>query len=289
MLRAIQILGCSSGFISQRLKKPHSGNGFSLIHSKRSYSSTSLSLRPFWAPKSRSFRVIRMLSTQSESNSDAPSSSSYSVAVHSAGNVHKIKFCQWCGGLAKHEIPDGEEKIRAICTICGKIAYQNPKMVVGCLIEHDRKILLCKRNIEPSYGLWTLPAGYLEIGESATEGAIRETWEEAGAEVEVVSPFAQLDIPLIGQTYIIFLAKLKKPQFSPGPESSECCLFELDNIPFDSLAFSSIFVTLNLYIEDVKSGKIKFHYGIINKRSDMRLIALLLLVQCIIVCKGSDF
>ncbi|XVF75912.1 hypothetical protein PTKIN_Ptkin13bG0224900 [Pterospermum kingtungense] len=280
MLKAIQVLGCSSGFISQRLKKSHSGNGFSLISPNRSYSSTSSSLHSFLALKSRSSRVIRMFSTQSNSSSDAPSSSSSSsVSVHSAGNVHKIKFCQWCGGPAKHEIPDGEEKIRAICTLCGKIAYQNPKMVVGCLIEHDRKILLCKRNIEPSYGLWTLPAGYLEIGESAAVGAIRETWEEAGAEVEVVSPFAQLDIPLIGQTYIMFLAKLKKPHFSPGPESSECCLFELDDIPFDSLAFSSIFVTLNLYIEDVKSGKLKFHYGTINKRlgtgpSDIRAFTL---------------
>ncbi|KAK8363577.1 hypothetical protein V6Z12_A03G171500 [Gossypium hirsutum] len=148
-------------------------------------------------------------------------------------------------------------------------------MVMGCLIEHDRKILLCKRNIEPSFGLWTLPAGYLEIGESAAEGAIRETWEEAGVEVEVISPFAQLDIPLIGQTYVIFLAKLKKPQFSPGLESSECCLFELNDIPFDSLAFSSIFFTLNLYIEDVKSGKVKFHYGTINKRLSVLLLLLL--------------
>ncbi|KAL4297895.1 hypothetical protein GQ457_12G013280 [Hibiscus cannabinus] len=270
MIKAFQILGFSSGFISisHRLKKPHSAHGFSLFSSKLSHNST---------PKSPSFRLIQMFSTQSQSNSDSPSSSS--VSVHSAGSVHRIKFCQWCGGPAKHEIPDGEEKIRAICTLCGKIAYQNPKMVVGCLIEHDRKILLCKRNIEPSFGLWTLPAGYLEIGESAADGAIRETWEEAGAEVEVISPFAQLDIPLIGQTYVIFLAKLKKPQFSAGPESSECCLFELDNIPFDSLAFSSIFVTLNLYIEDVKSGKVKFHYGTINKRlgtgpSDIRAFTL---------------
>lgn len=156
--------------------------------------------------------------------------------------------------------------MRAICTVCGKITYQNPKMVVGCLIEQDNKVLLCKRKIQPSYGLWTLPAGFLEIGESAAEGAIRETWEEANAEVEVLSPFAQLDIPLIGQTYVIFLAKLKKPHFSPGPESSECQLFSLDNIPFNSLAFSSMFVTLNLYIEDVKAGKPKFHYGTIKKR-----------------------
>uniref|UniRef100_A0A803LFR8 Nudix hydrolase domain-containing protein n=1 Tax=Chenopodium quinoa TaxID=63459 RepID=A0A803LFR8_CHEQI len=151
--------------------------------------------------------------------------------------------------------------MRAICTVCGKIDYQNPKMVVGCLIEHENKILLCKRNIQPSYGRWTLPAGFMEMGESAAEGAIRETQEEAGAEVEVLSPFAQLDIPLIGQTYIIFLAKLKKPHFSPGPESIECKLFELSEIPFDSLAFSSMLVTLKLYIEDMRAGKPKFHYG----------------------------
>ncbi|RYQ88700.1 hypothetical protein Ahy_B09g095739 isoform C [Arachis hypogaea] len=132
-------------------------------------------------------------------------------------------------------------------------------MVVGCLIEHDNKVLLCKRKIEPSYGLWTLPAGYLEIGESAMEGAIRETREEANADVEVISPFVQLDIPLIGQ--------LKKPHFSPGPESSECKLFSLDEIPFSSLSFSSMVVTLNLYVEDMKAGrKPKFHYGTINKR-----------------------
>ncbi|KAK7278818.1 hypothetical protein RJT34_23856 [Clitoria ternatea] len=189
-----------------------------------------------------------------------------SSSDYSPGNVQSIKFCQWCGGTTKHEIPEGEERLRAICASCGKIAYQNPKMVVGCLIEHDNKILLCKRNIEPSFGLWTLPAGYLEIGESAMEGAIRETREEANADVEVISPFAQLDIPLIGQTYVIFLARLKKPHFSPGPESSECQLFSLDEIPFDSLSFSSMVVTLSLYVEDMKTGKPKFHYGTINKR-----------------------
>ncbi|KAL9237792.1 hypothetical protein vseg_012297 [Gypsophila vaccaria] len=204
----------------------------------------------------------RMSSTRSESNSVAPPSSSSISSV----NIRKVKFCQNCGGPTKHEIPDGDEKLRAICTLCGNIAYQNPKMVVGCLIEHENKILLCKRNIQPSHGRWTLPAGYMEMGESAAEGAIRETQEEAGADVEVVSPFAQLDIPLIGQTYVIFLAKLKTPQFSPGVESMECRLFALDEIPFDSLAFSSMVVTLKLYIEDLKDGKPKFHYGTINKR-----------------------
>ncbi|XP_062168066.1 nudix hydrolase 23, chloroplastic isoform X2 [Alnus glutinosa] len=275
MLKAIQILGCcSSGFVW----KPRSSGGLSFIsvsakpltYSLSSGRATRMdsSFLPEFSPRrTRSLRAFRASSARSESNPDGRNASSSSVAVQSsAGNVRKINFCQWCGGPTKHEIPDGEEKMRPICTVCGKIAYQNPKMVVGCLVEHDNKVLLCKRNIQPSFGLWTLPAGYMEIGESAAEGAIRETWEEANAEVEVLSPFAQLDIPLIGQTYIIFLANLKKPQFSPGPESSECQLFALDDIPFNSLAFSSMLVTLNLYVEDVKAGKPKFHYGTINKR-----------------------
>ncbi|KAF9587661.1 hypothetical protein IFM89_004493 [Coptis chinensis] len=96
--------------------------------------------------------------------------------------IKNISFCQWCGATTKQDIPDGDDKPRAICTSCGKVTYQNPKMVTGCLVEHDGKVLLCKRKIPPSYGLWTLPAGYMEMGESAVEGATRETWEEAGAE-----------------------------------------------------------------------------------------------------------
>ncbi|KAI4364006.1 hypothetical protein MLD38_020152 [Melastoma candidum] len=235
------------------------------------------------SPKIRLSGAIRVSFVRSSSESLSPpnrdSAGTAPIPGGSSGIVRRISFCQWCGGKTKHEVPDGEEKMRAICTLCGKIAYQNPKMVVGCLIEHEEKVLLCKRNIEPSFGLWTLPAGYMEIGESAAEGAIRETWEEAGAEVEVISPFAQLDIPRIGQTYIIFLARMQKPHFSPGPESSDCQLFSLSDIPFDSLAFSSIFVTLKLYIEDVKIGRPRFHYGIINKRpgsspSDMRAFKL---------------
>ncbi|XP_004304359.1 PREDICTED: nudix hydrolase 23, chloroplastic-like [Fragaria vesca subsp. vesca] len=266
MLKTIQILGCSSGLVKpQTTRTTCCRLSFisSLSTKPFSYSFSSLRathlLFPEHSARRTRFRAFSMSSAHSGSTPSAPSSSSPTV-VQSVGNARKINFCQWCGGATKHEIPDGEEKVRAICTVCDRIAYENPKMVVGCLIEHDNMVLLCKRNIQPSYGLWTLPAGYLEIGESAAEGAIRETWEEACAEVEVVSPFAQLDIPLIGQTYVIFLARLKKPQFSPGPESSECRLFALDDIPFDSLSFSS------MYIEDVKAGKLKFHYGTINKR-----------------------
>ncbi|XP_068640181.1 nudix hydrolase 23, chloroplastic-like [Aristolochia californica] len=230
------------------------------------FSPPAVSLQP-----SNCFRGLKMSAGRSESNPDADvaSSSSYnssSAVLASTAHKSKVNFCQSCGGPTKHVMPEGEEKMRAVCSLCGKIYYENPKMVVGCLVEHNNKVLLCKRRIQPSYGLWTLPAGYQEIGESAAEGATRETFEEACAEVEVVSPFAQLDIPRIGQSYIIFRAKLKKPQFSPGPESLECALFSLDEIPFDSLAFSSIYVTLKMYIEDVKAGVFKFHYCTINKR-----------------------
>ncbi|XP_044501865.1 nudix hydrolase 23, chloroplastic [Mangifera indica] len=262
MLKAIQILGSSTGFVSQIWRKTHNPLAFS----SPTGTITRLATPPFSPRGTRCFIANRVFATGSKSESNPEAVSSSQVSVQSAGYARKINFCQWCGGPTKYDIPDGEERMRAICTVCGKIAYQNPKMVVGCLIEHDKKVLLCKRNIEPSHGLWTLPAGYMEIGESAAEGAIRETWEEAGAEVEVMSPFAQLDIPLIGQIYIIFLAKLKKPHFSPGLESSECRLFPLDDIPFDSLAFSSIFVTLSLYIDDIRTGKLNFHYGTINKR-----------------------
>ncbi|KMT15304.1 hypothetical protein BVRB_3g060130 [Beta vulgaris subsp. vulgaris] len=249
----------SSVFLANQIKFQHRRFFIISLSTTTNFPKSNLS-----TSKTHRFRPFRIMSTtRSDSNLSASSSSDSAI---SSGSFRKVNFCQWCGGPTKHEVPDGDEKMRSVCTSCGKIAYQNPKMVVGCLIEHENKILLCKRNIQPSHGRWTLPAGFMEMGESAAEGAIRETQEEAGAEVEVLSPFTQLDIPLIGQTYIIFLAKLKKPHFSPGPESIECRLFELDEIPFDSLAFSSMLVTLKLYIEDMKDGKPKFHYGTINKR-----------------------
>uniref|UniRef100_A0ACD5XTC5 Uncharacterized protein n=1 Tax=Avena sativa TaxID=4498 RepID=A0ACD5XTC5_AVESA len=222
------------------------------------------------APRLRPLRMSTSNSSASASSPAAPSPTPVATVPKS-----RIPFCPACGSPTKLAVPDGDEKMRAVCSSCGRVHYENPKMVVGCLVEHDNKVLLCRRKIEPAYGLWTLPAGYLEVGESAAEGASRETLEEACADVEIVSPFAQLDIPLIGQSYIIFRAKMKSPNFSPGAESLECALFALDDIPFDSLAFSSIIVTLRMYIEDVKSGNIKFHYCTINKRigagpSDLR-------------------
>ncbi|CAL5062970.1 unnamed protein product [Urochloa decumbens] len=150
---------------------------------------------PLPLARSPSHPPIRMAaSSGSNASSSAPLPPPPAV-VHKS----KIRFCPACGSPTKLAIPDGDEKMRAICSSCGRVHYENPKMVVGCLVEHDNKVLLCRRKIEPAYGLWTLPAGYLEVGESTAEGASRETLEEACADVEIVSPFAQLDIPLIGQ------------------------------------------------------------------------------------------
>ncbi|XP_028948807.1 nudix hydrolase 23, chloroplastic-like isoform X2 [Malus domestica] len=239
MLKPRQILGCSFGFVSHRWKP---------------YSNTCTSI-------STTSGTLSFLSNSTCSNPLLSFSSSSSTLLPATtatwpSSTRRPRF----GALSLSSAPSGSNGGGSSSSVAVQSA------VVGCLIEHDNRILLCKRKIQPSYGLWTLPAGYMEIGESAAEGAIRETREEACADVEVLSPFAQLDIPLIGQTYVIFLGRLKTPHFSPGPESSECGLFALDEIPFDSLSFSSMVVTLKLYVEDVRAGKIKFHYGTINKR-----------------------
>ncbi|GIL88234.1 hypothetical protein Vretifemale_16183 [Volvox reticuliferus] len=116
----------------------------------------------------------------------------------------KANFCRVCGGRLAVSKPSGDKEWRHVCSSCGYVDYQNPKMVVGCVVEHQGKILLCRRAIEPCRGLWTLPAGFMELNESTAAGAARETWEEANAVVQVVAPYAHWDIPLIGQAYILF-------------------------------------------------------------------------------------
>lgn len=111
----------------------------------------------------------------------------------------QCNYCRRCGGEMKITVPAGEDELRHQCNNCGYIEYHNPKTVVGCLVEHEGKVLLCKRALEPCSGLWTLPAGYMELHESTSEGACRETWEEACANVSVIGPYAHLDIPIIGQ------------------------------------------------------------------------------------------
>lgn len=176
-----------------------------------------------------------------------------------------MRFCSKCGGPTKREVPEGDGRERDVCTACGMIHYQNPRIVAGCIIEDAGRILLCKRAIEPCYGDWTVPAGYLEIGESAMQGAVRETWEEARAKVEIVAPYAHFDIPHIGQVYLLYRARMRSPEFSAGPESLEVRWYDLDALPFEDLAFNAVKFCLKLYQEDAKAGAFHNHHATVSK------------------------
>jgi ADP-ribose pyrophosphatase YjhB (NUDIX family) len=153
-----------------------------------------------------------------------------------------------------HRIPDGDSLARAVCDACGNIQYQNPKIVVGCLPVYGGRILMCKRAIEPRYGLWTLPAGFMANEESASQGAAREALEEANAHVEIEDLYTVYSIPHISQVYMMFRAKLLDPNVSPGVESLEVKLVTEDEIPWDQLAFAMVKKTLVHYLEDRKRG-----------------------------------
>ena len=165
-----------------------------------------------------------------------------------------IKFCTACGSPTEPRIPEDDDHERAVCTNCGQIHYSNPTMVVGCVPEWKGQILLCKRNIEPQKGWWTLPAGFLENGESVQDGAARETLEETRSQVEVIGPYRLMNIVLVNQIYLMFRAKMQDNSFGPTKESTEVRLFSLDEIPWDELAFESIRRTLLDFVEDRKSG-----------------------------------
>ena len=133
-----------------------------------------------------------------------------------------MKFCSDCAGPLVEHTPAGDDRPRRWCPACNKAHYQNPLVVVGCLVERGDEVLLCRRAIEPAHGKWTVPAGFLELGETLAAGAARETREEAGAEVEVIAPHSHLDLTHIGQHYAMFRARLTAPDVSPGAESLEC-------------------------------------------------------------------
>jgi ADP-ribose pyrophosphatase YjhB (NUDIX family) len=160
-----------------------------------------------------------------------------------------MKFCSTCGQSVSRKVPAGDTHERWVCGACGHIHYQNPLVVVGCVPERDGKILLCKRAIEPRYGYWTVPAGFMELGESQAEGAARETLEEACAEVEIGHLFASVDVIDAGQVHLFFMAKLVS-DFAPGDESLEVQMFSEDEIPWDDIAFQSGRYALEKYFED---------------------------------------
>ncbi len=172
-----------------------------------------------------------------------------------------MNYCSQCGGPVEVRIPDGDNRPRHMCPACGAIHYQNPRVVVGCIPEWEDRLLLCKRAIEPRYGLWTLPAGFMENGETTQQGAARETLEEACARVRVQDLYSLFNLPHINQVYMLFRSRLLDLDFGPGTESLEVKLFGERDIPWDELAFPVVRETLRLYFQDRPGGAYPLRSG----------------------------
>lgn len=171
-----------------------------------------------------------------------------------------IKHCRECGTAVVYRLPDdGDTKERAVCPECVTIHYENPLNVVGTVPYWGDQVLLCKRNIEPRFGKWTLPAGFMELGETTAAGAARETEEEAGAVFELQELFSLVNVPVVGQVHLFYRARLTSDEFHPGTETQEARLFAEAEIPWDEIAFQTVKHTLQRYFADRKSGQFRFH------------------------------
>ena len=170
-----------------------------------------------------------------------------------------IRHCKVCGAPTLYTVPADDNRERATCTVCHTIHYENPINVVGTVPVWGEQVLLCRRNIEPRHGFWTLPAGFLELGESTSEGALRETVEEAGARIELQGLFTVLNVVRVGQLHLYYRARLHDTRFAPGPETIEAQLFDEADIPWDELAFRTVRETLKRYFEDRRSGVFGVH------------------------------
>ena len=169
-----------------------------------------------------------------------------------------MKFCNVCSHPVSLLIPEGDNRERYVCTNCHSVHYINPKVVTGCLVHSSNKVLLCKRAISPREGLWTLPAGFMELGETSEEGASRETYEEACARVKILGLYTLFDLPHISQIYLFYRSELENDAFAPGTESLEVRLFEEQDIPWSDLAFPVVERPLQPYFEDRKKGYYNF-------------------------------
>ena len=169
-----------------------------------------------------------------------------------------MKYCSQCGSSVSLRIPEDDNRERYICDACDYVHYQNPNNVCGAILTRDDRILLCKRAIEPRYGLWTLPAGFMENGETVAEAACREADEEANAKAKDVSLFAVFSMPYISQVYIMFAGELTDDEISAGPESLDVGLFTEDEIPWDELAFPVVGESLKMYFAQ---GTGKVHHA----------------------------
>ncbi|MBE7939936.1 MULTISPECIES: NUDIX hydrolase [Ramlibacter] len=176
-----------------------------------------------------------------------------------------IKHCRNCGAAVVLRVPDdGDTRQRAVCPVCNTIHYQNPLNVVGTVPYLGDRVLLCKRNIEPRWGKWTLPAGFMELGESTAQGAARETDEEAGAQIVMEGLQSMLSVPRVGQVHIYYRARLLSETFNPGHETLETRMFTEDEVPWDELAFRTVRETLRCYFEDRRRGSFSVHELVID-------------------------
>jgi ADP-ribose pyrophosphatase YjhB (NUDIX family) len=170
-----------------------------------------------------------------------------------------MKFCSDCGSTLTLTVPPGDHLPRFICPACGSIHYQNPKIITGCVAEWQGRILICKRAIEPRAGFWTLPAGFMENGETTAQAAARESMEEAQATVTGLEPFALVDVPHVNQVHLMFRGLLEAGRHAAGPESLATLLVAERDIPWAEIAFPSVRFTLERYLEDRRLGRFGFH------------------------------
>ena len=172
-----------------------------------------------------------------------------------------MKFCPNCGGAIELRIPLDDNRTRHICTACNMVHYQNPRLVIGAIPIWQDKVLLCRRAIDPQYGKWTLPGGFMENGESTAQAAIRETLEEASARIAIIDLYSMYSLPYIDQVHLLFRAELLDLNFGPGQESLEVRLFSEAEIPWDELAFRPVRYSLEHYFTERERGKFNLHMG----------------------------
>ncbi len=171
----------------------------------------------------------------------------------------RIKHCRVCGAEVAYRVPADDNRERAVCPACGEIHYENPINVVGTLPVWGEQVLLCRRAIEPRHGFWTLPAGFMELGETVADGALRETDEEAGAQVELEGLFTLLNVVRVGQVHFFYRARLLDTDFDPGHETLEARLFHEHEIPWDEIAFRTVKETLQRFFADRRHGQFGLH------------------------------
>ncbi|MEZ5501941.1 MAG: NUDIX hydrolase [Halioglobus sp.] len=177
-----------------------------------------------------------------------------------------MKFCTSCGNTVILRVPTGDDRERFVCSSCELIHYSNPRVIVGCVAVHAGRVLLCNRAIEPRKNFWTLPAGFMENGETSVQGAARETWEEARARVSNIELYRVFDVPYISQIYMFYRCDLDHGEHAAGPESLETGLFLEQDVPWDRIAFPVVSQTLREFFSDAAAGQFPVRVSAIEHR-----------------------